>query len=393
MPVADNLLGFGRALRRAGVPVDSSRIALALESMRWVDLSRRDEVSAAFESVLVNRESDRAVFRELFDRYFQPPVAQGLPLSPASPESAADQPDTPQAPQRAMDALVPAAWASHTDDACSGAQEDAAEDDPKADARFSASQRERLQQADFRTLDAWEYRQVERWARDIRFALPQQPGRRTRAGVRGAQLHWPRALREAARLDGEVLRLPRRTRRAQPLPLLVLVDVSGSMECYARLLLAFLHAATREANRRDVFAIGTELTDLTRAFRQADTDRMLAEAALRIPDFAGGTRLGSAVQTLLRLHARRLVGRRTVTLLITDGLDTGEPADLAAALGGLKRHTGRLLWLNPMLRFEGYQPLARGARVMHRQVDAMLPVHNLDSLQSLAHSLQRLLLT
>ena len=393
MPVADNLLGFGRALRRAGVPVDSSRIALALESMRWVDLSRRDEVSAAFESVLVNRESDRAVFRELFDRYFQPPVAQGLPLSPASPESAADQPDTPQAPQRAMDALVPAAWASHTDDACSDEPEDAAEDDPKADARFSASQRERLQQADFRTLDAWEYRQVERWARDIRFALPQQPGRRTRAGVRGAQLHWPRALREAARLDGEVLRLPRRTRRAQPLPLLVLVDVSGSMERYARLLLAFLHAATREANRRDVFAIGTELTDLTRAFRQADTDRMLAEAALRIPDFAGGTRLGSAVQTLLRLHARRLVGRRTVTLLITDGLDTGEPADLAAALGGLKRHTGRLLWLNPMLRFEGYQPLARGARVMHRQVDAMLPVHNLDSLQSLAHSLQRLLLT
>ena len=110
-----------------------------------------------------------------------------------------------------------------------------------------------------------------------------------------------------------------------------------------------------------------------------------------IPDFAGGTRLGPALHTLLQQHARRLVGRRTVTLLITDGLDTGEPAELEAALAGLRRRSGRVLWLNPMLRFEGYQPLARGARVLNRQVDAMLPVHNLDSLQSLAHSLQRLL--
>ena len=387
MLVADNLLGFGRALRRAGVPVDSSRIALAQASMRWVDLSNRDDVCAAFETVMVSRESDRAVFRELFDRYFQAPAAQSLPMTPAAEAPSPGQDETP-APQRALDALIPAALAVETPSDDTDQDED---DDTTADARFSASQRERLQQADFRTLDAWEYRQVERWARKIRGVLPQHPGRRTRAGTRGSQPHWPRALREAARLQGEVLRVPRRTRRKQPLPLLVLVDVSGSMERYTRLLMAFLHAATRDARRRDVFAIGTALTDLTAAFRLADTDRMLTEASQRIPDFAGGTRLGSALAGLLRAHARRLVGRRTVTLLITDGLDTGEPAELDAALAGLKRHTGRLLWLNPMLRFEGYQPLARGARVMSRQVDAMLPVHNLESLQSLAHSLQRLL--
>lgn len=389
MPIADNLLGFGRALRRAGVPVDSSRIVLALESMRWLNLAQRSDVSAAFEAILVSRESDRRVFRELFDRYFQPPASQGLSLSPAALAQALDEKDAAQeAPQRALDALIPAALASEAPD---DHREDGSEDDTQADARFSASQRERLQQADFRTLDGWEYRQVERWAREICCVLPQRPGRRTRAGVRGGALHWPRALREAARLEGEVLRLPRRSRQPQPLPLLVLIDVSGSMERYARLLMAFLHAATRAARRRDVFAIGTGLTDLTGAFRLADTDRMLADAAHRIPDFAGGTRLGPAIQTLLRQHGRRLVGRRTVTVLITDGLDTGEPAALEAALADLKRHTGRLLWLNPMLRFAGYQPLARGARVLNRQVDAMLPVHNLDSLQSLAHSLQRLL--
>ncbi|NCW39037.1 MAG: VWA domain-containing protein [Betaproteobacteria bacterium] len=368
--------------------MDSSRIALALESMRWVNLSNRHDVCAAFEAVMVSRESDRAVFRELFDRYFQAPAPTGLPLTSALAASPA--PVEEQAPQRALDALTPGLLAAQTpqDDL-----DEETEEDMTADARFSASQRERLQQADFRTLDAWEYRQVERWARNIRGVLPQHPGRRTRAGSRGSQPHWPRALREAARLEGEVLRVPRRTRRKQPLPVLVLVDVSGSMERYTRLLMAFLHAATRDARRRDVFAIGTTLTDLTAAFRQADTDRMLAEASQRIPDFAGGTRLGSALTGLLRHHARRLVGRRTVTLLITDGLDTGEPAELDAALSGLKRHTGRLLWLNPMLRFDGYQPLARGARVMSRQVDSMLPVHNLDSLQSLAHSLQRLLQT
>ena len=389
MPVAHNLLGFGRALRRAGVPVDSSRIALALESLRWLDLARRDDVSAALEAVLISREPDRAVFRELFQRYFQAPSPQGLPFTPASPSSDSASPDGEPPPQRALDALTVGVLASDA----ANEENEAADDETEVDARFSASQRERLQQADFRTLDAWEFRQVERWARQIRCVLPQHPGRRTRAGVRGAQLDGPRALREAARLDGEVWRLPRRSPRLQPLPLLVLVDVSGSMERYARLLMAFLHVATREARRRDVFALGTGLTDLTGAFRQADTDRMLAQAAHDIPDFAGGTRLGAALQALLRVHARRLVGRRTVTVLITDGLDTGEPHELDTALAGLKRHTGRMLWLNPMLRFDGYQPLARGARVLNRQVDAMLPVHKLDSLQSLAHSLQRLLQT
>lgn len=389
MPVADNLLGFGRALRRAGVPVDSSRIALALESLRWLNLARRDDVSAAFEAVLVSREADRAVFRELFDRYFQAPAAQGLSLAPASQDDSAESlGHQEEAPQRALDALFAAAIAP---DSSLDENADDQASEPDTDARFTASQRERLQHADFRTLDAWEYRLVERWARDVRCVLPQHPGRRTRAGSRGAQLHGPRALREAARLEGEVLRLPRRTRRDQPLPVLVLIDVSGSMERYARLLMAFLHAATRQATRRDVFAVGTTLSDLTAAFRQADTDRMLADAARCIPDFAGGTRLGPALHTLLQQHARRLVGRRTVTLLITDGLDTGEPAELEAALAGLRRRSGRVLWLNPMLRFEGYQPLARGARVLNRQVDAMLPVHNLDSLQSLANSLQRLL--
>jgi uncharacterized protein with von Willebrand factor type A (vWA) domain len=180
------------------------------------------------------------------------------------------------------------------------------------------------------------------------------------------------------------------------LPLLVLVDVSGSMERYARLLLAFLHAATapRHAGpglRRDVFAFGTGLTDLTPAFRLADTDAMLQAAGHAISDFAGGTRMGESLAALRQQHARRLVGRRTLVLLISDGLDTGAPELLARELAWLRRHTRRLLWLNPLLRYEGYEPTARGAAALHRHAHGMLAVHNLSRLQDLAGSLAALL--
>jgi uncharacterized protein with von Willebrand factor type A (vWA) domain len=187
-------------------------------------------------------------------------------------------------------------------------------------------------------------------------------------------------LRHAGRTGGELLVLRRLRRRREPLPLLVLVDVSGSMERYARLLLAFLHAATREHRRRDVFAFGTHLTDLTPAFRLGDSDEMLAAASAAIADYAGGTRLGDSLATLRQQHARRLVGRRTLVLIISDGLDTGEPQLLAHELDWLTHRCRRLLWLNPLLRFEGYAPLARGAAVLHRHAHAMLAVHNLAKL-------------
>jgi uncharacterized protein with von Willebrand factor type A (vWA) domain len=198
-------------------------------------------------------------------------------------------------------------------------------------------------------------------------------------------------LRAASRTGGEPLRLPRRTRQQVPHPLLVLVDVSGSMERYSRLLLAFLHAATRAQRRREVFAFGTQLTDLSAAFQLADSDAMLLAANGLIQDFAGGTRLGSSLSSVRQQHARKLTGRRTLVLLITDGLDTGDPQVLKDELQWLKRHCGRLLWLNPLLRFEGYAPLAQGAATLHAHADAMLAVHNLTSLEQLAQSLARLM--
>lgn len=386
--LADNLSGFGRALRRAGVPVDAARMALAQQAVLQVGL-RRQDFSAALEAVLVSREQDRMVLRELFDAYFRnPDMAQKLlaQMLPSAESKAAPV----KRRARVSEALAPVRAAGPP-------RADAA---PDLDAAMSASDLQRLRQADFNQLSASEYLLVERLARDIRLPLPHYAARRLRPGARGNRPHWPGAMQRAVRSGGELLQLPLLQRRQQPLPLLLLVDISGSMERYARLLLAFLHAATAPrhtrwagagALRRDVFAFGTDLTDLTPAFRLADTDAMLQAASQAIADFAGGTRIGDSLTRLRLQHAHRLVGRRTLVLLISDGLDTGAPEQLTQALGWLRRHCGRLLWLNPLLRFDGYAPTAQGAAALHRQAHGMLAVHNLSRLQDLAASLASVL--
>lgn len=376
----DHITAFGRALRRAGVPVDSQRIAQAVQASTLVGLEQREDLRAALQAVLIGRQGDIAVFDELFDAFFRnPEIAQRL-LAQLLPRAPGAQPK-PRKP-RVQEALTPRpASAPPTNEAAS---------ELKLDAAMTASQQERLRHADFAALSASEFQLVERLAREVPLPLPPVRSRRERPGERGTRIHWARALQEARRHGGELLTLPRLQRREQPLPLLVLVDVSGSMERYARLLLAFLHQATRQAPRH-VFAFGTALSDLRPAFAQRDTDTMLAQANAAIADFAGGTRLGESLAQLRQRHARCLVGRRTVVLLITDGLDTGEPAALDHELQWLQRHSRRLLWLNPLLRFDGYQPLARGAQVLHRRSHAMLAVHNLAHLQDLARALGDLL--
>lgn len=381
--LGDNLVAFGRSLRRAGVPVDAARIALAHDALLAVGLDRRDDVSAALEAVLVGREQDRAVFRELFDAFFRDPEVAHKLLSQMLP-SAEGRADPIKRRPRVREALQPRQAYGQT-------PPEKKDTELHFDATMTASDSQRLRHADFNQLSAGEYRLVESLVRDIHLPLPEHPARRTRAGLRGALLHWPRVVREAARGDGMPTRLWRREREREPLPLLILVDVSGSMERYSRMLLAFLHAATRDTRRRDVFAFGTTLTDLSDTFRLADTDAMLLTAGARIPDFAGGTRLGDCLGALRRDHARRLVGRRTLVLVISDGLDTGERDALVGELQWLRRHCGSLLWLNPLMRYDSYAPLARGASALHAACDRMVAVHNLTRLEELAQSLTRLL--
>lgn len=386
--LAANLTAFGRALRRAGVHVDSARIALAQQAVETVGVRNKADMSAALEAVLVSCEQDRAVFRELFGAFFRDPKLAQKMLQQMLPKAAGEG-EPPKERPRVREALMPP----------KGSEPKPQEKEIDLDAAMTASELKRLKNADFNQLTASEYHLVEHLVRAIPLPLPTVAARRTQAGDRGARVHWAHTLQSAARHGGDVMELWRLRRRQQPLPLLLLVDVSGSMERYARLLLAFLHASTQAARvrgrrlnlRRDVFAFGTDLTDLTGAFRLADTDDMLVRAGALIRDFAGGTRLGDALATLREQDARRLIGGRTLVLIASDGLDTGEPDVLARELQWLKRHTRRILWLNPLLRFDGYAPLARGAAVLHRAADGMLAVHNITHLQELAAAISALL--
>ena len=379
--LADNITGFVRALRRAGLPLDAARTSLAIEATALVGVARKDDLQAALQAVLVSREQDLEVFQQMFNAFFRNPELTRQLLSQLLPKAPGAAPAVPRK-ARVQEAL--AARQTAPGPTSQG------EDEIKLDAAMTASTQQRLQQADFQTLNASEFRLVEQLARRIPLPLPRIDSRRTRASVRGQRIDWAHTLHRAVRSGGELLSLSRRQRRSQPLPLMILVDISGSMERYARLLLAFLHQATRHTPRR-VYAFGTQLTDLNPAFAHADSDLMLEAANRQITDFAGGTQLGTALATLRQQHSRELVGRRTVVLLISDGLDTGEASQLGQELKWLKRHSRSLLWLNPLLRYDGYAPLATGANLLHQHANGMLAIHNLAKLEDLAAAMAKLL--
>lgn len=377
--LAHNLIGFGRALRRAGLPVDASRIALAQQSCALVGFDQRQDLKAALEAVFVSRHTDRSVFSELFDAFFRnPEIAKQLMAQLMPQTKAATEPKRSPRAQEALAAPPPISKPSKN--------VPPKEEEIKLDAAMSASAQHRLRHADFDQLSASEFRLVERLAREIPLPLPQFKARRSVQSARGDRIHWGRLLNEAGRFDGEVLSLPKQRRRLQPLPLLILVDVSGSMERYARLMLAFLHHATRHL-KRSVYAFGTQLTPLTSAFNEDDTDKMLLQTNSVIEDFGGGTQIGESIATFHHDFRHEMVGRRTLVLFISDGLDTGDLTKLDQHLNWLAKQSSQLVWLNPLLRYDGYAPLAGGARLIAKHADQTLAIHNLDSLEKLARSL------
>ena len=378
--MADNIVGFARTLRRAGFPMDSERISVALESSLLIGLEDKQDFRAALEATMVCRQQDLEVFEQLFDAYFRNPELTQQLLAQMLPKTTEAAP-SPKRRARTQEALA-AITANNS-------RAKVEEDSVDFDAAMTASTQVRLRHADFESLSASEFKLVQRLACEIPLPWPRVPARRTQRSRSGARVDWAHTLRESARLDGELLSLPYLARRTQALPVLILIDVSGSMERYARLMLAFLHQSTRGL-ARSVYAFGNQLTEMNSAFRHADADVMLATANELIQDFAGGTQIGHSLEQLRLTQHRQLIGRRTVVLLITDGLDTGEPSALAQELAWLKRNCRSLLWLNPLLRFEHYAPSAGGASVLKKYADGMLAIHDLAHLEDLAHSLAEL---
>ena len=369
------VLHFARALRAAGLPIGPGRVLTAVEAAAEVGLSRRDDLYWALHAVLVSRAEDRALFDQAFRLAWREPEA--LPPGLELLLSHSPLPSPRPAPlRRVAEALSPSR-------ALPAAPPRAVE----VDAVLAWSEREQLRTRDFEQLSAAEVREAERAVARLRLPLPELPVRRMRPDPAGVRVDQRATLRQAVRAGPDAIPLRWRSPSRRPPAVVALCDVSGSMARYSRMLLRFLHALTRSRAQVHSFTFGTRLTPVTRHLRHRDVDAALAAVGRAVPDWEGGTRIGPCLREFNLRWSRRLLSQGTVVLLMTDGLDRSEGADLAAETARLRRSCRRLVWLNPLLRFQGFEPRAAGVRAILPNVDEHRPVHSLDSLERLAEAL------
>lgn len=373
-----NLMHFARVLRDAGLPVGPDRVIDALRAVEFAGIGRRDDFYWTLASVLINRREQLELFDQAFHAFWNARFAleRNLPAPPHT-DSAPAQPG-PQVANRIAEALgltrkVPVG-------------SDKLQVEP--DFRLSASDIERLQRQDFETMTADELEQARRLIAGLHLPIPQVRTRRLHPDPHGRLVDLRASLRAGLRGNADIIPLRRRSHRRRHPPLVVLCDVSGSMSRYSRMFLHFLHAITNDRDRVHTFVFGTRLTNVTRHLRHRDVDLALGAIALAVADWSGGTRIGATLKTFNQHWSRRVLGQNAVVLLISDGLDRDAGADLGGQIERLHKSCHRLIWLNPLLRFEGFEPKAAGVRAMLPHVDAFLPAHNIDSLTDLAQALR-----
>jgi uncharacterized protein len=378
--VADNILFFGRVLRKAGMKVGPASVRDAIDAVIAVGIGSRDDFYWTLHAVLVKRHEDHPVFDDAFRLYWKSRELIEKMISMFSPV-AMDRSE--KVKKKAGETRVSQAlFEGHHKN-----QRETQFDEVEVDARFSVSGKEILRAKDFGQMTAPEISEAKReiarlspsfeWVRTRRFSPVNQ----------GARLDPRRMMRDAMRSGGELI-LPRfREPKLVHPPLVVLADISGSMSQYSRIFLHFLHVLTEERRKVQTFVFGTRLTNITRQMRCRDPDEALALCSAAVKDWSGGTRIGDTLAEFNRKWSRRVLGQGAEVLLITDGLERDEVAHLSVEMERLSKSCRRLIWLNPLLRFDGFEAKARGVRAMLPYVDEFRAVHNLNALADVCAAL------
>jgi len=373
----DNLLFFGRILRRAGIDVHPGRMIDVVEALGHVNLGARDEVYYTCRALLVHRPEQLAVFDVAFEKFWRQQL--GRPGSGAT--RPARQPDDSVSRKESQTGQELVAEIGALGNADGGAS--------SGSAVRTWSDRGGLSAKDFATLSTAEIA-----AAQLALArLVWSPGeRRTRRWVRGRgpRIDLRRAISESLRTGGDIVTLSRRRRRIRPRPLVLLCDVSGSMERYSRMLLHFAHAVTKRHQRVEAFLFSTELTRITRELRLPRPDDALGAVSRSVRSWSGGTRIGAAMKEFHQRWSRRALVGGPVVLIISDGWDCGEPGELRDQIARLQRSSHRLIWLNPLIGTADYAPLTRGLQAALPFVDDFLPARTLTNLADLAVHLNAL---
>lgn len=367
-PILANVLLFGRLLRSAGLPVTSGQTLEFARALERIDIGSRDQVFFAARALLVSRQEDLALFELLFHRFWT-----AVAIDPSRSRG------------RSRRVSKPAGGGAAVFPATS----------PEVAHRNRArthSATEVLRHRDFADLTEDELEEVRRLLTGMDWPAVERRTRRWISDSRGPRLHLGRVLRDSARLGGVPIRLARRRRKFKRRPVVLLADVSGSMEKYSRILLQYFYGAVHAMGVDGVecFVFGTRLTRITAALRLRNVDRALSDAAAEIPDFSGGTRIGESLGEFNRRWARRVLGRGAVVLIASDGWERGGVSALGREMRYLQHRCHRLIWLNPHAGRPGYRPLVEGMRAALPFVDDFLPLHDLDSLAFLARVLAAL---
>lgn len=376
--IADNIVYFARTLRKAGLRVGPAQVMDAIEAVLTAGIGTRDDFYWTLHSVLVTRHEDHQTFDEAFRLFWRSRELIEKMLAMFSPVA----PDMREREKpRAAETRVGDAFFENRE------REPQEVPEVEVDARFTLSENEVLREKDFAQMSAGEIAEARRAIANLKLPFDTVATRRFRADPRGRRID-PRAMMRTGLRTGGDLILPkfRAQRRVQP-PLVVLADISGSMSQYTRIFLHFLHALTEKRRRVHTFVFGTRLTNLSRQMRHRDPDEALADCSSAVSDWSGGTRIGDTLARFNKHWSRRVLGQGAVVLLITDGLERDDVDELAREMERLHKSCRRLIWLNPLLRFDGFEAKARGVRAMLPHVDEFRPVHTLDALSDLCASL------
>ncbi|ESY96878.1 VWA domain-containing protein [Mesorhizobium sp. LNHC209A00] len=380
--IADNIVYFARTLRKAGMRVGPASVKDAIEAVLVAGIGSRDDFYWTLHAVLVSRHEDHATFDEAFRLFWKSRELIEKLLAMFSPVA----PDVrqKQKPRAAENRVSQAMFEGHQKN-----QTPQAGPEIEVDARFTFSGNELLRGKDFAQMNAVEMADARKAIAALRLPVDMVRTRRFKADAHGRRIDPRAMMRSAARTGGELI-LPkfRSVREVHP-PLVVLADISGSMSQYTRIFLHFLHALTEKRRRVHTFVFGTRLTNLTRQMRHRDPDAALADCSAAVKDWSGGTRIGDTLAEFNLVWSRRVLGQGAVVLLITDGLERDDIGGLAEEMERLHKSCRRLIWLNPLLRFDGFQARARGVKAMLPHVDEFRSVHNLDALADLCASLDK----
>jgi uncharacterized protein with von Willebrand factor type A (vWA) domain len=379
--LATNVMQFARLLRRAGLPVGPAETIAAQQALAAVDITSRTEMRTAMRSVMIHRREHQDVFDQAFTLFWRDPNAGKhaavMALFEGQKEKKPER--APPGSRRVSEALG----------ALRERKPKPENEAPRVDTVMTVSERERLQRMDFEAMSAAEIGAAKDEIRRLRLPLDLCRTRRSRPDPSGPIIDLRATIRTSLRRGGALLEIAARRRTTRPPPLVVLCDISGSMSRYAQILLHFLHAVTNDRDRVSVFLFGTRLTNITRQLRHRDPEVAFQMVAHIVPDWSGGTRIGTALAEFNRHWARRVLAQGAVVLLITDGLDREGAKGLAENMDRVHRSCRRLIWLNPLLRWTGFEPKSQGVRAMLPHVDEFRPVHNLASLRELIESLSR----